>query len=1259
MASTPLSLWYKQPAPEWVHGMPIGNGRLGAMVLGKVRNEVWHLNEDSVWYGGWKDRNPPDALKNLPKLRQLLQDGQLREAEVLVENAFVATPAAMRHYEPLGQLTIHSHHPDGTVLDYERSLELESSLCAVSYTLDGTRYSRDLSDARWLRFMKIDEFNMLNWRWSEPVDNTFAALAAMVREGFDRLAPIALHHCFDAAYYAESHPSHRNLAPSQLYRHWLTHGLPEGEPGTASAHLKKLHLPLAAYPSAFAWQTHATAQERQAGDRWSVLDRIVQDRSLPASRIDARGDDAALFLNALAYAASGVRPDQAANLFARAAQMKTPGIFELTEWATCLRKVEHLWNDERRNEARMKIATALSAGDSRIETALAATELALEADEVEVAIKTLEAARENARGDIRWRNLLRVAIDRAFQLAWTDAERLYERSERRRADRLLTSTVADIERWWTTIDPIGAFIAREPKPRIVMLANVDLKQCTHYRVDQKVEIFAAADIQLQVFEQQDSTAFLNALPGSAGAIFYRLTATPANIRAITVCRALGIPSYYDIDDLIFDAEAYPEPIESYGPSTSKKFYATLQLGVPLFRAAMSLCDYGIASTTQLASHMKPIVRSGTCFILPNGLDHRNAPYLEASPPRTRRDDEVILFYGSGTTAHNSDFLDLVGDALVSTMQKHLNVRLVIAGYLSLDARFNVVRDRITQISWIRDLNAYWSLLTDVDINLAVLTSGATTDCKSEIKWLEAAALKVPSIVSATGRYREVLEDGKDAIIAANPQEWHEALEALVTSPDARAALSRAARAKLRSCYSIASNVARLKELLAPALDWTPTQTIPRRKRLLIFNHMFPPQTIGGSTRVARDNVDAFLDLHFDQECEIAIVTTDNDNPAPYCLRVDSYRGLPVYRMSVPTGDDMEWRPFDDTFGNFFARILDAFAPDLVHVHSIQRGTASILVECIKAGVPYVNTIHDAWWVSDYQFLTDMTGCTRQPEEAVPLNPPFGKMIGESLERRRRLRPLLEASAEILVVSDTFTALMRAAGYAGAKSLPNGVPRIEPCSKVPSASSKVRLLHLGGTSHHKGYYLLQAALRAGRFSNIELTVVQLHRSGGMVLEGVWGATPVRFVGKTPQEQVHRLYAEHDILAAPSCWPESFGLVSREAMSAGLWVIASDRGAIGEGIVEGENGWIVNVDTPEGLDRVLAEIDSQPEKYQQPPRALLAAQRSAYDQSRDLIEIYRQLFRNPHRPAPTPFFLTKPFKIARDQADGFRYRALEVE
>ncbi|KAL2029283.1 hypothetical protein VTO58DRAFT_108475 [Aureobasidium pullulans] len=78
-------LWYDKPAAEWNGALPIGNGRLGAMIHGRTGTELLCLNEDSVWYGGPQDRVPKDALAHLPKLRELVREGKHAEAEKLVD----------------------------------------------------------------------------------------------------------------------------------------------------------------------------------------------------------------------------------------------------------------------------------------------------------------------------------------------------------------------------------------------------------------------------------------------------------------------------------------------------------------------------------------------------------------------------------------------------------------------------------------------------------------------------------------------------------------------------------------------------------------------------------------------------------------------------------------------------------------------------------------------------------------------------------------------------------------------------------------------------------------------------------------------------------------------------------------------------------------------------------------------------------------------------------------------------------------------
>ena len=138
------TLHYTAAASEWSEALPLGNGRLGAMVYGRTSTELLQLNENSVWYGGPQDRTPRDALKNLPRLRELIRTDQHTEAEKLVRRAFFATPQSQRHYEPLGSLTLEFGHEEQSVNNYSRSLDLETAVSSVQYVHNGINYSRTL-----------------------------------------------------------------------------------------------------------------------------------------------------------------------------------------------------------------------------------------------------------------------------------------------------------------------------------------------------------------------------------------------------------------------------------------------------------------------------------------------------------------------------------------------------------------------------------------------------------------------------------------------------------------------------------------------------------------------------------------------------------------------------------------------------------------------------------------------------------------------------------------------------------------------------------------------------------------------------------------------------------------------------------------------------------------------------------------------------------------------------------------------------------
>ncbi len=137
-------LWYTAPATDWNEALPIGNGRLGAMIFGGVGEEHLQVNEDSVWYGGPMDRNNPDALKNLPKIREYIINGQIPEAEELMVNALSGTPQGQRPYQTLGDIQLYFSGISGEVTDYRRELELADAVHTVMFKVKGYAHKREI-----------------------------------------------------------------------------------------------------------------------------------------------------------------------------------------------------------------------------------------------------------------------------------------------------------------------------------------------------------------------------------------------------------------------------------------------------------------------------------------------------------------------------------------------------------------------------------------------------------------------------------------------------------------------------------------------------------------------------------------------------------------------------------------------------------------------------------------------------------------------------------------------------------------------------------------------------------------------------------------------------------------------------------------------------------------------------------------------------------------------------------------------------------
>lgn len=139
-----LKLWYNTPSGQtWENALPIGNGRLGAMVYGNVSKETIQLNEHTLWSGSPNRNDNPAALASLPEIRQLIFDNKQKEAEALANKTIITKKSNGQMFQPMGNLhlTFDGHE---TYTNYYRELDIERAVAKTSYTVDGVTYTREV-----------------------------------------------------------------------------------------------------------------------------------------------------------------------------------------------------------------------------------------------------------------------------------------------------------------------------------------------------------------------------------------------------------------------------------------------------------------------------------------------------------------------------------------------------------------------------------------------------------------------------------------------------------------------------------------------------------------------------------------------------------------------------------------------------------------------------------------------------------------------------------------------------------------------------------------------------------------------------------------------------------------------------------------------------------------------------------------------------------------------------------------------------------
>ena len=136
-------IWHTEPADIWENALPVGNGRLGAMVYGGVEEERIQLNEDTYWSGGPYSTVVEGGYKHLPEIQQLLFDGKPIKAHKLFGRQLMGYPVEQMKYQSMGALHLF-YEKDREYSNYKRWLDLSTGVTGSSYVIDGVTYTREV-----------------------------------------------------------------------------------------------------------------------------------------------------------------------------------------------------------------------------------------------------------------------------------------------------------------------------------------------------------------------------------------------------------------------------------------------------------------------------------------------------------------------------------------------------------------------------------------------------------------------------------------------------------------------------------------------------------------------------------------------------------------------------------------------------------------------------------------------------------------------------------------------------------------------------------------------------------------------------------------------------------------------------------------------------------------------------------------------------------------------------------------------------------
>ena len=399
-----------------------------------------------------------------------------------------------------------------------------------------------------------------------------------------------------------------------------------------------------------------------------------------------------------------------------------------------------------------------------------------------------------------------------------------------------------------------------------------------YRVHNLIDFLTSAGHTAAAFSEEDIPDLIQSEIHFQTLVIFRSAYHAGIGRLIEYARLRGAQTVFDVDDLIFEPEniQYVRVLSTFSPQQVAQYRGD----IVRYREVLNAVDVVTCTTAYLAQRVE--AAGARAYVIPNSI---NTQQMQAAEQllinRRRNPQQVRIGYFSGSNTHQVDFRSCE-KALLEIMDRHPQCRFVLVGILDLGPEWDRFADRIERHP-ILPATEMLNVLGGIDINLAPLEIGNPyCESKSQLKIFEAGLVEVPTIASSITSYNEAIHHEVDGFLASTEQEWIDAMQALVSSPELRRQMGAFARERALAQFgpaAVTRAAVAAYNLNAPLAAAKPPVEAPAtgtKDRRLKISWIIPGLIIGGGGH--RNILRAAYHLEqFGHELELYFTNTDLDS----------------------------------------------------------------------------------------------------------------------------------------------------------------------------------------------------------------------------------------------------------------------------------------------------------------------------------------------------------------------------------------------